>query len=324
MTGPQRQLDFLLRSLWILRKQPCDVCHCHDSYPLLTGYVISKLRRAKFVYDAVEYGPDRNTPGGGLLWRVWYKVEEYMIRRADAVMTVGDSIASLLATTYGISTPTPVMNCRGYQEVAPTDFLRRRLATGGRRVALYAGCVTVNRGLEELILAARSLQNTVVVIMGHVTSIGFDITLRDLIRKANVEDRVFLIGPVASDEVIAVASSADLGVIPVRQSCLNHTYALPNKLFEYIMARLPIAGAAGITDVRRIVEDEGIGLVFDEQDPDSISDRIDAILSDDAQYQRMKANLDRCAQVYCWEREAEKLLAVYADLDDEPRAHRTA
>ena len=306
-------LDFFVKSLSIVRQNPAHIYHVHDSYPLLVAYVASKLHGAKLVYDAVEFGPDRVRPAGQPVSRLWGKIEAYIVRKADAVLATGESLASSIAQTYKISKPTVVMNSREYKQVYPTHTLSSQLRLDGKKIVLYMGAITKNYGLEQLVLAAPWIQNAVIVIMGPVTWKNFDSELRALVKKTGVQDRVFILKPVGREQVSSYVSSAHLGVIPIQKHYLNQVYALPNKLFDYIMARIPIA-ASDVHDIRQIVEMHQIGRIFDERDPKSIASVINQLLSDDIVYRRMKANLNQCAKVYCWEREATKLTQVYANL----------
>jgi len=306
-------LDFFVKSFSIIRRNPAHIYHAHDSYPLLVAYVAAKLHRARLVYDAVEFGPDRVRPAGQPASRLWGKIEAYIVRRADAVLATGESLASSIAQTYKISKPTVVMNCREYKQVYPTHTLSSRLRLDGKKIVLYMGAITKNYGLEQLVLAAPWIQNAVIVIMGPVTWKNFDSELRALVKKTGVQDRVFILEPVGREQVISYVSSAHLGVIPIQKYYLNQVYSLPNKLFDCIMARIPVA-TGDIHDIRQIVEMHQIGRIFDERDPKSIASVINQLLSDDIVYRKMKANLNQCAKVYCWENEEKKFLQVYANL----------
>jgi glycosyltransferase involved in cell wall biosynthesis len=245
-------------------------------------------------------------------------LEMHIVRKADAVITIGDELASLIARTYKIPKPYVIMNCPRYRRVLARNeqLLAAQLGLYSKRIVLYAGSITHNNGLEELIQAfdlLRDLDDVVGVLMGPITSRGFDKYLKALIERLGLRERVFILEPVRPEQVVTYAATAHVGVIPIQKNCLNHHYALPNKFFEYIMARLPIA-SSDLPNVRRLVEQYQIGVIFDERDPSSIASAIRRLLVDQTFYQQVKNNLNQIAEKFSWERQAEKLLRVYQTL----------
>jgi len=159
--------------------------------------------------------------------------------------------------------------------------------------------------------AARYLDNAVVVLIGDGNLKG------ELIRKVKEEDleeKVKFIDAVPYEELLDYTMSADLGVHPVQNTCLSYYYSAPNKLFEYLMAGLPVA-VSNFPDMRRIVENEGVGETFDPEDPKDIARVINNILNDEKKYNRRRRNALKIAKErYNWEMESEKLLKIYESL----------
>ncbi|GAI87564.1 unnamed protein product [marine sediment metagenome] len=115
-------------------------------------------------------------------------------------------------------------------------------------------------------------------------------------------------------EVAAYTNSADLGVIPFLNICRNYYFASPNKLFEYMSAGLPIA-ASNFPEIKKIIEKEKIGMVFDPNKPKDIAMVISKILSDETKYDQMRFNSKKVSRgKYNWENEEKKLLRIYAAL----------
>lgn len=302
------ELTYIFNVMTIIWSNSANVYHVHDSYPLIVGYILAKLHRAKLVYDAVELAFDvgrlpAHEKGSKRLW-----LEKFVIRRADAVFATGDGHATAIADYYGIKKPTILMNCREYEYPSSPPTLRQ--VARGRKIALYSGSVTRDYGLHDLIESAIYMKDITIFIVGPETAQGYKDELRNLIKQLGVEDRVFLLEPVGRDEVVSLAASADVGVIPLPRNILNYSCALPNKLFDYIMARLPIATYA-TPDMKRVVNSHDIGVTFNRKNPEVIADAITSVLQRSENY---KANLEKAAELYSWEIESKKMIEVYKQL----------
>jgi glycosyltransferase involved in cell wall biosynthesis len=180
-------------------------------------------------------------------------------------------------------------------------------------VALYQGVIGWDRGLEQL-LAASALQNEVVLaIRGPGERLP---ALRQLAEAHRLE--VLFLESVPSHQVVAGAAQADIGLIPFLPSCLNHYWSTPNKLFEYMMAGLPMAGS-DIPELQSFVGEKGLGRLFDPYSPSDIAQCLLELGRDRPLLEVMGRQSRRLAEeVYCWERESQKLLSVYQDLSEPP------
>jgi glycosyltransferase involved in cell wall biosynthesis len=167
------------------------------------------------------------------------------------------------------------------------------------------------RGLEQLVDAAATFDGADLVLLG---SGPLEAALVRRARDAGSAERVHLLAPVPSDEVVDYAASADVGVSPIVPSCLNYRYSLPNKLFQYMAAGVPVV-ASDFPQVREVVEGSGSGVVVDTTRPELIASAVNRILADPeearAMGERGRAAVD---ERYNWSTAAETLLSVYAGL----------
>ena len=83
-------------------------------------------------------------------------------------------------------------------------------------------------------------------------------------------DRVVLAPPVPTGEVVRWAAGADVGLALIQNVSLSYFLSLPNKLFEYVAAGLPVV-ASDFPDLRRVVEERGLGTVCRPDDPAAIA-----------------------------------------------------
>ena len=130
---------------------------------------------------------------------------------------------------------------------------------------LYLGGLMAGRGLEQLVDAIALVPEAQLVLLGDGVEEG-----RLLERAAASGASVLVLPPVPPELVEAYASSAAVGVSPIVPSCLNYRYSLPNKLFQYMAAGIPVV-ASDFRQVREVVEGSGSGVVVDTTRPEAIA-----------------------------------------------------
>ncbi|HEY9407934.1 MAG TPA: glycosyltransferase, partial [Jiangellaceae bacterium] len=130
--------------------------------------------------------------------------------------------------------------------------------------------------------------------------------------QAGVADRVHFVDPVGSDDVVAFLSTADIGVHPMHGGIPNHEMALPNKLFEYLHAGLPLV----VTDLQVLgafVREHGIGQTFPSEDAEGLAAAVSKVIDDLSSYQQAVSDPELRA-TFTWERQADVLRQVYDEL----------
>ncbi|GAG81946.1 unnamed protein product, partial [marine sediment metagenome] len=160
-------------------------------------------------------------------------VEKTLIRFVDATITVSNSIAEAYAKRYRISKPALVLNCPPHTIVKKNNKFREKFGIPeSKMIFLYQGGLSHGRGIEMLLEAFQRIdQNRVVLIL-----MGYG-PLEEKIKKiSNQSSNIFLHPAVSPEELWEYTGSADIGVVAMKNTCLNHYYCLPNKFFEYAMA----------------------------------------------------------------------------------------
>jgi glycogen(starch) synthase len=286
-------------------KRQADVYHVHDLDTLLAGYWIKRRTGKLLVYDFHEAYTEQYQPGVKTrLWKGCYSfLERALIKRVDASFTVCESLADWAAKRYGTGRAVTVMNV---PRRSPTVLVRN---DGGReRVILYHGRFVEDRGIEQLVESARYLRRGHMILRGAGHLEG---RLRSLVKTHGLEGRVAIEPPVPMAEVVQHAAEADIGVLPYVPSCFNNYVCLPNKLFEYMMAGLAVAGS-DLPEIRRIVSGRDIGVLFNAEDPKDIARALNELLDDEAGLEQKRRNAWEVSHtVFNWEEESRKLLRHY-------------
>ncbi len=306
------------------------VYHAHDLDTLAAGAWLARRHRSRLVYDAHELFVDQMDLGPAALVHIpfpsrlkqalaranYTRLERRLIRQAGAVITVSASIARELASRYGIPQPAVVLNTPSYRDLgAGSNWLRDRLGLGPEiRLLLLQGSVLPGRGLLELVQSLTLLPEAC-----HLVFLGFNLgtfqqPIRQEIARLSLGARVHLLDALPPEDLLAATASADAGVLLLAGHNLNDRYAMPNKLFEYLMAGLPFV-ATDWPEVGRVARETGAGLTISAITPAAIAGAVQQLLGDPAAYQaRRQAALDAARAVYNWEKQAETLLSVYQAL----------
>jgi glycosyltransferase involved in cell wall biosynthesis len=297
-------------------QQGFDVVHAHDLNTLPVAAVLAARAKCQLVYDAHELYSEISTLRF-VEKHVWSVTERALIRRADALITVCESIADEFVKRYGVAKPEVLLNApvaSAMSASVPGDRLREKagLVDDAEPIILYQGGFIPNRGLEELVMAAPYIERGTIVFMGWGK---IEEELRELVVATGVEDRVRIVGPAPQDELLDFTRGADVGVIPYKAVGLNNYYTTPNKLFEYMLAGVAVAGS-DVPELRRFVHAHRLGITFDPFDPRDIAMAINYLLGDGDELREMRKRAIEAGRLYVWERQAPKLLSVYRELGE--------
>jgi glycosyltransferase involved in cell wall biosynthesis len=190
----------------------------------------------------------------------------------------------------------------------PAADLRESLPEGAK-VVLYLGGMQASRGLEEAIRALERLPDCHLVLMGSGEEKYVE-RLRTIAHEAGVAERLEIRPPVRPHEVVAVTAAADVGVVLNHRTNLNNYLSLPNKIFEYVVAGLPVV-ASDFPDMAELVNGYGVGVTCDPEDPAGIARAVEAVLRERERY---REGARRAAPELTWERESEAFLSSVAEL----------
>lgn len=301
--------EFALRALYLCRS--FDILHCNDLDALPVG-VMSKwlhLGRQRVVYDAHEFEIDCDGPATRRRIRAKARLEGALIHHADAVITVSASIAKAYRRIYRIKTPALVLNCPPYREMAGTcNKFREELGIrGDQKIFLYQGGLSPGRGIEKFLQVFSQLpnDNIVVVFMGYGS-------LEGAIRCAATNSRNIFYRPAVSPmDILSYTASADFGLVFIEKTCQSYAWCLPNKFFEYLMARLAIL-CSNLIEPRRVLRGGGVGFCTAG---DSLKDLKDGIAKIQSINKSETIEVGESArQVYCWEVQEKSLWSVYSSL----------
>lgn len=252
----------------IVRVRP-QVVHAHDAAMLLPGLFGAWLVGARLVYDSHELAT--SVPYRGRAWG-WFvaAIERVVVPRCAAVITVSDPIAARLRDRYRLRVaPTVLRNVSALEAGGPGDLRARLGLDADALLVLHQGAPAPGRGCEVLVRAMALLDEVHAAFLGDPEP-GYEARLRAVIRECGIEDRVTLLASVPLQRLLASTAEADVGVTLLQDTCENHRLALPNKLFEYIAAGVPVVASA-LPETERLVAAYGVGWCVAPDDPEALA-----------------------------------------------------
>jgi glycosyltransferase involved in cell wall biosynthesis len=297
-----------------------DILHCNDLNTLPIGFVVKRFynKEVKIVYDAHEYEINDKPNESRYSIKIKYFIEKFLIRYADRVITVSEAIADEYKKMYPfIKKPALVLNTPQYKEIAKKDIFRETFdIPKDTTIFLYQGGLSKGRGIEILLETFKQLSTTqttdnrytnipVIVFMGYGE-------LEELIKQTSKEyENIYFHKAVTPDILLDYTSSADFGILFYENNCLNHDYCSPNKMFEYLMAEIPVI-VSNLYEMKRLVEDNNIGVVAKKNTPKGLKEAIKEAVKLDKE--KLKTNIKNVKTIYNWENQEKVLLEVYKEL----------
>jgi glycosyltransferase involved in cell wall biosynthesis len=297
--------EYNIRLFFRLLLMKADVLVSNDLDTLPAVYLASKIKNAVLVYDSHEYFTEvPELKNRRFVRRIWEKIESRMLPHIHYSSTVSPPIADAYRKKYGIHMEV-IRNLpfRRLAKAGPEFHLRKQ----SEKILLYQGALNMGRGLEMAIKAMKYTENTVLVIIGHG---DVEKELRELTRSLGLAERVTFTGRISPDKLFDYTVQADLGISLEEDLGLNYRFALPNKVFDYIQAGVPVL-VSDLPEVKSLVLQYDVGTINNSKTPAELGALFNQILGDETKIQAWKLNLKKAAAELCWENEEQKLVNLY-------------
>lgn len=303
--GPIFYAEYNIRLFFRLLTMKGDILVSNDLDTLPAVYLASVIKNTVLIYDSHEYFTEvPELKNRRFIRRIWEKIEALMLPEIHFSSTVSSPIAEAYNKKYGIRMEV-IRNLpfRRTSETSPAFQLRKK----SEKIIIYQGVLNMGRGLELAIKAMQYTENIQLVIVG-----GGDVEneLKELARSLGLFEKVSFTGRISPDMLMDYTVQADLGISLEEDLGLNYRFALPNKVFDYIQAGVPVL-VSDLPEVRSIVLQYGVGMINQTETPAELGALLNNILNDDSKIQAWKLNAKKAAVILCWENEEQKLLNLY-------------
>lgn len=287
---------FNWRLFWFLMSHKYDAVLSNDLDSLVGSSLASILKRKPVVYDSHEYYTEvPELVGRPFKRRIWLFAERLFLPRTKASYTVCQSIADIYSEKYH----------KHFDVVRNVPYSLPKVEIAERRnVLMYQGALNLGRGIELMIDVMKYLPECELVIAG---SGDVEAELRQRATSQSEGGKIVFLGRLSPDELHKKTLEAKVGLSLEEDLGLNYHYALPNKLFDYIQARVPVI-VADLPEMRNIVQTYKVGQVLIERTPENLAQLIRNVMAEANVYSN---NLETASMELCWENESKKLLDIY-------------
>lgn len=231
----------------------------NDLDTLPASFLVSKLKRLPLIYDSHEYftGVPELQNRRFVRW-IWKSFERFIFPRLKFVMTVSDSIALQYESEYKIR-PVSVRNCsKGSDSIVPFSKEELGFSSKNLLLILQGTGLNVDRGGKELIEAISTTDEVSLMIVGSGDIIE---ELKSMTNSFNLSGRIKFFPIMPWEKLMRFTKSADAGVSLDMDTNINYRFSLPNKLFDYISAGIPVI-AGNLPEVGKIVSEHKCGILL--------------------------------------------------------------
>lgn len=295
----------------------------HDLIGLSIGWLsnIGRKDKAKLIYDSHEFELGRNADRNKLQVFLIKYLERFLIKRCAFSIMVNDSIADEVQKIHKLKQrPIVVRSTPEKWTVDPVETRKKReelLAlfpnSNVKYLLMFHGNLGTRNGMEFQIPALQKYDNLGAILMGKQVDKCRIEEIQERSRKCGVDDRLLILPPVHISELWKYSGAVDVEMMTTIPSVKSHYFVLPNKLFESIQAETPIV-AADLPEMRRIVDEYHVGIVFKPGDADDFCACLGRLLFDDEFYYSCKKNMIPAKNELCWEKEKLVLQKAYLNL----------
>lgn len=271
----------------------------NDLDTLPACFLASKMKSNTLVFDSHEYFTEvPELIPRPKIQAFWKRIERFILPQLTKVITVCNGIAELYRKEYNIDV----------KVVRNVPFLNvsNHSTEKKEKIILYQGAINVNRGIETMVKAMQFIDNATLHLIGKG---DISVSIQQLIEQLNLSDKVIMLGEIPYQELKNYTQQATIGLSLEENVGLNYQLALPNKLFDYIHAEIPVL-VADLPEMSALVKQYQLGEVAQSTDPKALANQLNEMLKNEAQLNSWKANAAKAKQELNWEKESEIIKEV--------------
>ena len=306
--------EYNIRLFLFLLFKKFQILHSNDLDTLLANRLVQKIKGGELVYDSHEYFTEVPELVGRKAQKAWLLIERLIFPKLKHVFTVNESISNIYNKLYDqdvkIMRNVPISNKFKSSET-PKSKSDLGLPSNKKVILLQGAGINVDRGAEEMVEAMQWI-DAVFLIVGTGDVIE---PLKKRVLELKLSEKVIFTGRVPFEELIGFTQLADVGVTLDKDTNLNYRYSLPNKLFDYFQADLPVIGS-NLIEVRKIIDAYGAGIILSNNVPEEMAREINTYIEDEVLFSQSVQNVAKAKLDLVWENEKGILETCYQKFID--------
>ena len=295
--------EFNIRLFIFLLFTKKNLLFSNDLDTLLPNYLLSLLQQKTLVFDSHElFSEIPELVTKPRIKNFWLYLEKKLIPKLKNVITVSNSIKNHYLNLYGVSA-TVVRNIPKIQKIDPKEF---DVNTDEKKIILYQGAVNIGRGIELMIDTMPLLDKYLFIVIGDGDILK---ELKEKVKLQNLNNKVKFLGKKSPEELKKLTLSASIGMSLEEDLGLNYRYALPNKVFDYLHANIPVI-IADLPEMRALIEKYSFGEILTERSPEVLAKILKQMTT-----KSYKKELAMAKEKLNWSKEKKKLTSIFFKLD---------
>lgn len=293
--------EFNLRLFFILLFHKKDILIANDLDTLVPNQLVSYLQRKKLIFDSHElFSEIPELVNRKFTKSIWRFLEDLLISRQKHGITVSEGIArhykNLHNSSFEVIKNYPK---KTNNEIAQTNHQLRAIK---KPIILYQGAVNIGRGLALMIDAMQYLPDFTFVIIGAGDLLD---ELQRKVATLNYKKRILFLGKMKPVELKSITPLAAVGISLEEDLGLNYRFALPNKIFDYIQAEVPVL-VSDLPEMAETIKTFKVGEIASSRNPQKLAAQIKNLVQKD-----FSIHLRKAKQELIWEHQEEKLLRFF-------------
>ncbi len=305
-SGPLFYFFFMMRLFFKLLFTKAHLLYANDLDTLLPNFLVARLKKIPLIYDSHElFCEVPELLHTSAKRRLWLAIETWIVPKLPYAITVNKSIAGIFENKYKTHFYVVRNIPPAVEGFKPRSKKELQLPEDKKIVLLQGAGINIDRGAEELVEAMQFVEHALLLIIGGGDSWPL---LQQKIKALNLGDKVRLIDKLPKAELMHFTYNADLGISIDKNSNLNYYNSLPNKLFDYLYAGVPVL-ASRLPEIEAVVTQFEVGDFISGHEPRAIAQKIKELLGS-PKLAVYKANTANVKPVLNWENEKKTLMGV--------------
>lgn len=290
-------LEFCIKASLSVKNFSPKFVFCEDVYSLPIAYLFKRKYNSKIIYDSREiYSELASLRKNNIKKNIIAYIEKGYVSFVDKILVTGELDKEILKEKFPSSNILVVYNYPPKaKNLQPVNFFQILGIPTNSIIMIYQGMILEGRGLELSIKTLQYIENAHLIIIGKGE---FQEKLKELSKNLSVDNRTHFLGEIPYPQLLNYTAGGNIGLALIEPISLSYKLALPNKLFEYFQAKIPVI-ATRLPAIDRIFQEFRIGeLVKPEISPGSLAKVIKATYEHRDSFVE---EIERASKIFVWE-----------------------